>query len=421
MIFYKAISVLLFPFLELYLFYRVLKKKEDKKRLKERFGKPTKDRPDGHVIWFHAVSVGEANSAMFLVEEMLKFSPNISILFTTTTLTSAEIVSKKAEKSNGKIIHQFLPIDSLYCVRDFLDFWQPRAALFVESEIWPNLINEARSRGVSSYLINARMSEKSIKKWKNAKLFGFKIFDYFAAIFAQTTSDKKRIETLTSQEVFLYGNLKSQITELVCDENELGKLEDQIGNRKFWLAASTHKGEEEIILETHKELKKEFPDLLTIIIPRHPNRSKEVQELLKGYNFSKRSSNEDLTDANEIYLADTLGELGVFYRLADFALIGGSMMEIGGHNPFEAIKLGCAVISGREVFNFKEIYKDLEEKEACIMVDSKEQLIVSVKKCLTDQAYCRGISSKALDLVGDTQDIAQRIIKRIDQDIMIGI
>lgn len=390
-------------------------------RLKERFGNPTQDRPQGHVVWINAVSVGEANSALILVDEILRFSPNISILFTTTTLTSASVVAAKLPDFKGKVVHQFLPVDSYFCVKNFLNFWRPRVAIFVESEIWPNLIFEARKMGILTFLVNARMSKKSYAKWKFARRIGFDIFDYFSAIFAQTIDDKKRLTQLSNQEILLYGNLKSQAQNLDFNSAEFEKLKSQIGARHLFLAASTHKGEEEIIISTHQHLKKDFPDLLTIIVPRHPNRADEIKPLFGEIKFAQRSKNQDIEDSTEFYLADSLNELGLFYRLANFAFIGGSLQEIGGHNPFEAIKLGCAVISGRGVFNFKEIYKNLEVENACVMVKSTHQLIEAVKIFLSDENACKSTSNKASMLIESSDNIARRIVIKIDQILMLGI
>ena len=415
MFFYRILSVALFPFIELYLFYRVYKKKEDKKRLKERFGHSTIARPKGEIVWLHAVSVGETNSAFILVDELLKAAPEITILFTSTTLTSASIIAAKIPQYQGRIIHQFLPIDSYFCVRTFYLFWQPKAVIFVESEIWPNLIDMANQLSVPTFLVNARMSEKSAGKWKLAKNIGFKIFESFAVIFAQSEEDRKRLQRLTKKEVLLYGNLKSQAQNLAFDGAELPHLKSQIGSRKFWIAVSTHKGEEEIVIQTHKLLKKDFPDLLTIIIPRHPNRSEEIKSLFSGINFAQRSQKQNVESATEIYLADSLNELGLFYRLINFAFIGGSLAMVGGHNPFEAIKLECAVISGRNVFNFKEIYKELEAENACAMVDSQEQLAEQVGKFLKDDTSCRMLARRATSVIEKSDSIAQKVVERIDQ------
>ena len=412
---YRILSVALFPFLELYLFYRVFKKKEDKKRLKERFGKPTKERPEGQIIWLHAVSVGEANSALILVEELLSFAPEVNILFTSTTLTSAKIIESKLPKFSNRVIHQFLPIDSYYCVEDFFNFWQPRIAIFVESEIWPNLIFEAKERQIETFLVNGRMSEKSAKKWKWAKTFGFEIFNNFSAIFAQSEEDKKRFERLTNKEVLLYGNLKSQAQNLSCDPEKLLILKNQIGKRKFWLAASTHDGEEAELVRLHQILKQQFPDLLTIIILRHPNRAEDVKKLFGNTTFAQRSKNQNIGNATEFYLVDTLGELGIFYSLAPFAFIGGSLVEVGGHNPFEAIKLGCAVISGRHTFNFKEIYKNLAENNAAIIVNSTDELAGVVGEFLQDANFCEELAHNAEGIITFDDNIAGKIVTKIDE------
>lgn len=421
MLIYRILSILLYPLIELYLLFRVIKKKEDKQRLRERFGCATQARPEGHVIWLHAVSVGEANSALILVDELLKFSPEVSILFTTTTLTSASIIAAKLPQFKGRVIHQFLPVDSYFSVQNFLTFWHPRAAIFVESEIWPNLIYEARNMGIPAFLVNGRMSEKSTRNWRWAKKIGCKIFDYFATIIAQTAEDQKRFQQLTDQPVLFYGNLKSQAQNLFVDEEKLTKLKQQIKSRKLLVAASTHKGEEEIILRSFDDVKKEFPDLLLIIIPRHPNRIEEIKLLLRGRNFVQRSKNENIAETTEIYLADSLGELGIFYSLANFAFIGGSFLPIGGHNPFEAIKLNCAVISAAHVFNFKEIYHDLTQSKSCIMVNSAEELTMAVKNFLNDEEFVKNISSNAARLIKNSDDISKKIVTKIDQILMFRV
>ncbi len=413
MLFYRTLSIILFPFLELYIFFRVSKKKEDKKRLKERFGKPTQNRPEGDIIWVHAVSVGETNSVLILVDELLERFSQSTILFTTTTLTSAATVAAKLPEFQGRVIHQFLPIDSYICVKDFLTFWEPSRVIFVESEIWPNLIYEARAMGAEVFLVNGRMSKKSAGRWYFASKFGFKIFDNFNLIFAQSEEDQKRFADLTSEEILFFGNLKSQARDLSFNLDELEKLKLKIGARKYWLAASTHQGEEEFIIQSHRELKKSFPNLLTIIAPRHPNRADEIKSLFRDINFAQRSLGQDISDSTEIYLADSLGELGTFYRLAKFAFVGGSLFEIGGHNPFEAVKLGCAVISGRGVFNNKEIYAKLEEQQACMMIDNGQQLTTVVEKFFQDEDVVRTISNRALLAVEASDNIAKNIVDRI--------
>ena len=273
--------------------------------------------------------------------------------------------------------------------------------------------------GAQVFLVNARMSKKSLERWELAQRFKFKIFNCFDVIFVQSEEDKESFAKLTTCPVVFFGNLKSQARELAVNLFELEKLKAAIGSRKFWLAASTHKGEEEIVIKAHQELKKDFPDLLTILVPRHPNRGEEIMQLFGEINFAQRSKNQDILSATEIYLADSLGELGTFYTLADFAFIGGSLFEIGGHTPFEAIKMGCSVISGRGVFNNKKIYQDLEENKACVMLDSGEQLAGKVREFLQDENISKALSNKALEVIKNSDNIAQKIVEEILKEVVL--
>ncbi|MBM5781925.1 MAG: 3-deoxy-D-manno-octulosonic acid transferase [Pelagibacterales bacterium] len=415
MFLYRFLSVLLLPFLVLYVLVRVYKGKEDKNHLKERFGIPSNLRPQGELFWIHAVSVGEMNSSLIFIEELFKKFPDVSIVFTTTTLTSASLLKSKIGKYKNKVIHQFLPLDSYFIIKNFLKFWNFDKVFIMESEIWPNIISLAKENNAELFLINARMSDKSSEKWQIARRFGFNIFENFDAIFVQSESDKERFSKVTTKEVFFFGNLKSQAQNLVCNEKELEKLKQAIGARTFWIAASTHKGEEEIAVWIHQELKKKFPNILTIIIPRHPNRSEEIKNLFSLQKFAQRSKNEVVSEDTEFYLADTLGELGTFYTLADFTFIGGSMFEIGGHNPFEAAKLNCAVISGRYVFNFEEVYQNLSNNSACFIVNDKQQLLEKVMYLLENKSTAELISSSALKIISTSGNVAAAVIDKITQ------
>lgn len=416
MIIYQALSVLAYPFIELYLIYRTLKGKEDKKRLKERFARATVEFPkqeDARVIWIHAVSVGEANSAMTIVDDILKADPCNYVLLTSTTLTSATIIDEQIKKYKGKLIHQFLPIDSLYIVRAFLEYWKVKMAIFVESEIWPNLINEAKASGARTALINARISDRSVKSWRIAKQLGFKIFEKFDLIIAQSLADQEKIQSLVKRDVLYFGNLKAESSSLIADKKELTNLKSQIGKRKIFLASSTHNPEEQIIIEAHLQLKKKFPDLLTIIIPRHPNRSEQISKMLEGIKFVKRSAKEKITSKVEIYLADTLGELGTFYKLTSFAFIGASLSEDGGHNPFEPIKLGCAVISGKNVKNFQEIYDELSRAKGCIIIEKANQLPDMVEKLILNPRSIKDLNINANSLIKSSSKIKERVVRAI--------
>ena len=422
---YQIFSTIILPFLFFYVLNRKKKSKEHPHRFLERFAITKIAKPQNcQLFWVHAVSVGESNSAWILIENLLKFSKNINILFTSTSTTSAQIIEQKIlqnELFKNRVIHQFLPVDSYLIVQKFLNHWKPRACIFVESEIWPNFIYCARKKAILSFLINARISQKSASQWLLLKKLGFNIFDYFSSIFAQSLQDKNLLQNLTKNNIFYEGNLKSQNSKLEVDEQKLQELKTQIGGRKIWLCASTHEGEEELILRTHQRLKIQFPDLLTIIVLRHPNRAGEVCELLRDIKFSQRSKNQNIVESTEIYLADSLGELGTFYSLVNFTFIGGSLLEIGGHNPFEAIQLNCAVISGSRIFNFAEIYADLLQKNACEIVENIDQLYKIVEKFLQNPNEIISYNVNAQKAIETSQNTSQKIIEKLDSILMLGI
>jgi len=422
---YQIFSTIILPFLFFYILNRKKKSKEHPHRFLERFAITQIAKPQNcQLFWVHAVSVGESNSAWVLIENLLKFSPNISILFTSTSTTSAQIIEQKILQNDffkNRVIHQFLPVDSYFVVKKFLAYWMPRACIFVESEIWPNLIYCAQKQAILSFLINARISSKSASNWFFLNKIGFNIFDYFSVIYAQSLQDKNLLQNLTKNNIFYEGNLKSQNSKLEVDQQKLQELKMQIGERKIWLCASTHEGEEELILLTHQRLKIQFPDLLTIIVLRHPNRAGKVCEFLKNVNFSQRSKNQIIVESTEIYLADSLGELGTFYSLVNFAFIGGSLLEVGGHNPFEAIQLNCAVISGSHVFNFAEIYQDLQQKNACEIVKNCDELYEIVEKFLQNPNEIISYNVNAQKAIETSQNTSQKIIEKLDSILMIKI
>ena len=421
MILYRLLSIIFAPLIIAYIFFRAIIGREDQARIAERFGVASKPRPSGDIIWINAVSVGETNSALILLDELLKTYPKITIVFTTTSLTSAKILADRIKSHKiyaNRVIHQFLPVDSYFCVKGFLNYWRPKLALFVESEIWPNFINQCQKTNCKLVLINGRISDKSFKKWQLAKNLGFKIFDQLAMIFAQSAKDKKNFEGLASQEIFDYGNLKSAANCLEYDEQKLAELSSQIKNRTIWLAASTHEGEEEIIFNIHQKLKTDFNNLLTIIAPRHPQRADKITSLAtsKNLNLVRRSLNQTIENQTDIYLADTLGELGLFYQLCQITFIGGSLIDnIGGHNPFEAAKLNCCIISGKYIPNNQEAYQRLLAADGCFIIENEANLQELVKKLFIDQNTTSLKAQNAHNLVNATGDIAKKIIEKLDK------
>lgn len=423
MIFYRLLSIILAPLIITYIFFRAILGREDQARIAERFGVASKARPDGEIIWINAVSVGETNSALILLDELLKAYPKINFVFTTTSITSAKLLGDIINNNcnyQGRVIHQFLPVDSYFCVRQFLQYWRPKIALLIESEIWPNFIDQSKKINCKLALINGRISDKSLKKWQLAKNLGFKIFDQIDMVFAQSANDKKNFESLTKQEVFDYGNLKSAASKLQFDQQELNKLLSAIGNRKLWLAASTHEGEEEIIFKVHQKLKADFNDVLTIIAPRHPSRASKIITLASSKNLTitQRSQNQSIENKTDIYLADTLGELGLFYKLCHITFIAGSLIDnIGGHNPFEAAKLNCCIISGKFIANIKEGYQKLLTADACFIAEDGEQLYQLVKQLFLDEKLVKLKANNACNLANLNNDIAMRIITKLDKII----
>jgi len=366
-ILYKVLSIILAPITCLLVLYRCLLKKEDISRLNERFGCSKIARPEGKLIWFHVASVGELNSIIDLIKK-IKSEINVNILLTSGTVTSAEIAKNKL---SDIVIHQFTPLDIAPIIRNFVNHWKPDLGIFAESEIWPNLVIES-AKVTPLILINARMSDKSFAKWKKFSSFAKNILANFAHIYSQSSDDlEKFIHFYPNAENV--GNLKYATNLLGYNEDELKNLQEVFAGRFIFMAASTHKGEEEIVLKAHEEMKKHIPNLLTILSPRHPKRLDEVEKLLAGKNYSVRSKNTKKTA--EIYIVDTIGEYGLFFRLSNIVLVGGSLVDgIGGHNILEPAKLERLVIFGQYMGNFKEIAKDFLYNKAGIMVRDEKEL-----------------------------------------------
>ena len=422
-ILYRILGYIFLPIIIFYFIIRVYLKKEDLSRIFERFGFSAKQKKlttKKQIIWINAVSIGEANTAFVLAEQIANFSKNLTILITTTTLTSAKIIDQKITICNKDIIHRFMPIDLSFSINNFLNYWQPIAIILIESEIWPNLIYSSKSRSINIFLVNARISTKSKIRWQKIKKLGFHIFDYFSLIFAQSDEEKNKLQTLTKNQILNYGNLKSEIINPIQDLSKINNLKSKIKNRDIWLCASTHQGEEEIIINIHQKLKKDFPNLLTIIVLRHPNRINEVINLSNNLKYAVRSKNEDIKLDTELYFVDTLNELTIFYELVNFALIGGSLFAIGGHNPYEAIRHKCAIISGDKVDNFKEIYQQLDENNSVKIIKNSNELYQAVFDFLSDKNLSQSYIDRASNFINNSSIASQKIIKKIDQIILLN-
>ncbi len=417
MFLYQFLSIVLSPLIDLYLAFRKSRKKEDLSRFNERLGYSKITRPNGFLVWLHCASVGESKSALSLATAFLEKYPQINTLITSGTITSAAEIAKNLPE---RAIHQYVPVDKFFAVKRFLQHWQPNLAMFVESELWPNLVIETKKSGCPLILVNGRISDDSFKSWKILHRLGFNLLKNFSICFAQSQIDKQKFIDLGVKNVHFVGNLKAASLSLTINQEQLETLKEQIGARKFWLAASTHRNEEEIITRTHQKLKEYFPDLLTIIAPRHPNRLEEIIRLFpQNLKVAIRSQNQPINNC-EIYLLDTLGELGTFYSLSKISLICGSMIKnIGGHNPFEALQLGSVILSGRYVKNFQESYQDLEDSKSCLMVKDEHELLFNLLRVMKDKNYYLSLLQNTKNLQTNNGKVLNNILEIISRNIEV--
>jgi 3-deoxy-D-manno-octulosonic-acid transferase len=382
---YRVLTFLAGPALRVYLYRRVTRGKEEKGRLRERFGIASQPRPAGPLVWLHAASVGESLSLLPLVEALRTREPALNVLVTSGTVTSARLLQTRLPAG---VIHQYNPIDRAAWVRRFLDHWHPDLALYVESELWPNLLGITQARGIPTGLLNARMSESSFRNWRRMPSLIQRLMAGFQFCLAQNPTQAERMAALGARNPRPLGNLKCAAKPLAVDPEALAQLRRAVDGRPCWLAASTHDGEEAVAAEVHAHLRASHPGLLTIIAPRHPERAGEVARLLhsRGLRVALRSRDgiANLGGDTDVYLVDTLGELGLFYSLCTLAFVGGSLGEVGGHNPIEPARLGCAVVHGPDMRAFSEIAEDLSEPGGSWQVSDADGLIRAVDRLLSE-------------------------------------
>jgi len=391
---YRALTGMAGPLVRLYLRRRLGRGKEDPARLAERRGIASAPRPDGPLVWVHAASVGEAQSVLSLVARILEMRPGVTVLVTSGTVTSAALMRQRLPRG---AVHQFAPADLPRWVRRFLAHRRPQLALFVESELWPNLVCETAARGCPMVLVNGRMSKRSFARWQRAPAAARALLGRFALCLAQTAADRDRLAALGAPRADYIGNLKYSAAPLPADAEELATLRDCVAGRPLWLAASTHPGEEELAAAAHRKLAPDVPDLLTIIVPRHPDRGAEIASMLaaRGLAACRRSTGTPPTPEVPVYVADTLGELGLFYRLAGIVFIGGSTGTLGGHNPLEAAQLSCAILHGPDMANFRTVAADLAAARAAVEVADADALAAEVARLLSNERARRGLADSA--------------------------
>lgn len=382
---YRGAMSLARPLAPLVLKIREREGKEDPRRRPERLGFASAARPQGKLVWVHAASVGETNAVLPVIEAMTAARPDLSVLLTTGTITSAGLAERRL---GPRCVHQFVPLDAPQYAARFLKHWRPDLAVFTESEIWPSLILETSARNIPLALINARLSPRSKRRWQRNRGVAEPLFNRFDVVLAQNERLALSFSTLGARNVHAIGNLKIDAPPPPVDAAELEKLKAAINGRPMLLAASTHDGEEEIVALAHRQLARTFEGMLTIIAPRHPERGTPIAERLKaqGLSVAQRSLGALPNERTDIYIADTIGELGTLYSLAPVAFIGGSLVDKGGQNPIEAVRHGVAVLVGPHQQNFRDAYDTLLHHDGVITVSSSEALADAVTRLLQNEA-----------------------------------
>jgi len=380
---YRGLGRLAPPLAALLLARRARRGKEVAARQPERWGRSTRPRPPGPLVWLHAASVGESLAILPLIERLGAEAPHLSLLMTSTTVTSERLMAARLPAS---VIHQFAPMDLPVSVGRFLDHWRPDLAVYVESELWPTQLHALDRRGTTRILVNGRMSDRSYRGWRRWPGLARRLLEGFAVVTAESERSAERLRALGAPRVVTTGNLKAAAPPLPADPDALQCLSAALGDRPRWLAASTHPGEEARVFAAHRMLSAVRPDLVTLLVPRHPERGAEVAALARqnGLAVAQRSRGDLPGAETAVYLADTLGELGLFCRLAPMVFVGGSLEPIGGHNPLEPARLGAALLAGPHMENVAEATTRLEEAGALARVGDERTLAAAIQALLDD-------------------------------------
>ena len=409
---YAAATRLIEPAAPLLLGRRASQGREDVARRGERLGIASCPRPDGTLMWIHSASVGEINAVLPLSDALRAERPDLRFLFTTGTVTSAGLAARRLGSGD---IHQYVPLDSPRFVRRFLAHWRPDMAVFTESEIWPNLVMETAARAIPMALVNARMSNRSFSRWQRLKTVSGPLLSRFAIVLAQNDEFAGRFAALGARHALSVGNIKIDAPPPPVDEAELATLRQAFAGRPLLVAASTHDGEERIIAAAHRDLARRHPGFCTLIAPRHPERGTEIAELMRsaGFTVAQRSLGQLPTAASDIYIADTIGELGTFYALSPVAFIGGSLVERGGQNPIEAVRCGAVVLVGPTWQNFVDAYTTLIGEHGALIVGDAAALATAVDRLLGDEVEMQRMRTGAQAAIAALSGALERSVAEL--------
>lgn len=412
---YRGFGSLLYPFTGPFLRARARRGKEDHTRRGERYGYASWPRPPGPLVWLHAASVGESLAIMPLIKRMESFG--ISLVLTTGTVTSANIAQ---DRISERTIHQYVPMDMKRAVGRFLEHWKPDLAIFAESEIWPTTIQELARRNIPQILVNARMSDRSNKRWSRRSALAQAIFGNLSQVLAQSDVDADRFKHLGAPHVQAVGNLKMDVGTPQVDPALLHAFRSMIGPRPTWVAASTHQGEEESVAEVHCMLKAHIPDLLTVIVPRHPDRVDDIMQALSKFDveIATRSSGQAILPTTGLYIGDSIGEMGLYFGLAEVAFMGKSLKSQGGQNPIEPVMANTAILSGQYVQNFRETYQALLESGGARLVRDEKMLAGQVLHLLSNPQELQSMQAAAHYTIHQMAGALDRTTAALDPYIM---
>ena len=413
---YRILTFFLFPIFIIITYLRRFTDKEDKIRFKEKISINESFFPKNKkVVWIHAASIGETKSVLPLIQEIIKNNQKIFVLLTTTTLTSSQIVNKTGLNQNN-FQHRFFPLDVQFLVKKFLDYWNPETIIFVDSEVWPNYLLEISKRNIPLMLLNGRITTKSFKRWKIFPNLSKKIFNLYDLCLTASSESEKNLKSLGAKNVKFIGNLKFCVS--ASDKNDNHELKSFFNNYFIWCAASTHRGEEEIILRTHNLLKNKINNLLTIIIPRHIIRSKEVYDICNKLNLKGQivSKSEDIIEKSEILIINSIGEMTKYFYNCKSIFMGKSLsknlIKVGGQNPIEPAKCGCKIYHGPYVSNFREIYNFLNKKEIAYEVKNEIELSENILKNFENNNY---LSKKNIE---DLNNYGEKILNLTTKEVL---
>ena len=407
---YRWAGVAAYPAVSAFVSLRAARGKEERARKSERYGYASAPRPEGPLIWVHAASVGETNAVVPLIREIAR--RGVTVLLTTGTVTSATIARSRLE---NEVIHQYVPLDLKPVVGRFLEYWQPDLALFAESEIWPVTIMELGRRHIPQILVNARLSDRSFRRWSLAPRLAAALFENMSLVIAQSETDGQHFQELGALPVLISGNLKADSDMPPADPLTLARLKAQLAGRNTWAAISTFDGEEKAAAQVHKALKSRL-DLVTIVVPRHPERADEIAAMLagEGLDVARRSRGDSIVADTDIYLGDSIGEMSLFLQLTEIAFVGRSLTASGGQNPLEPAMMGVAILSGRNVHNFRDTYSSLLAAGGARLVRDEEMLAANVEFLLRNRTECQKMIVAARETIEDMRGALDKTVNVLD-------